>query len=78
MRFTLGIILGAIAAVITAPINLLGDLMDRLSSVRCSQCHKMTSQGELTLATITDFNGKKRRKFLCPSCAMKLPKSLDK
>jgi len=72
MRFTLGIILGAVAAVITAPINLLGDLINRLSRVECSQCHRMTMQEELTLATITDFNGKRRRKFLCPDCFVKL------
>ena len=75
MRFTLGIILGAIVAVITAPFNSVGDLMDRLSRVRCSQCHRRTSQRELTIATFTSFKGKKRSKFLCPDCARRL---LDK
>ena len=69
MRFTLGIILGAVVAVITAPFNLVGDLIDRMSRVKCSQCHRWTAQGELTIATFTDFKGNKRSKFLCPDCA---------
>ena len=76
MRFTLGIILGATAAIITAPINLLGDLVDRLRWLHCDQCGRAVRTSEVVLATFHDFGGGKRRKLLCLGCLREIEKNV--